>query len=206
MRDQRDERPDMAGKTPKIDDSDMHGDAPGVGDHIGEAAGGISGVLTGAAIGTAAGPIGTLLGGIAGAIGGWWAGRSVAEAASRLTSDDDLYYESHYTTSPVRFADRGYADVRPAYHLGQIAGDNPDYAGREFEEIERDLQKGWSDEAKSRHGEWESVRAFAREGYSRSRGARPERKAAADAVDVRHAAAPLDSSESAWERPGDRRR
>lgn len=205
MRDQRDERPEVTDKTPKTDTTIRHDEAPGVGDQIGEAAGGISGVITGAAIGTAAGPVGTLLGGIAGAIGGWWAGRSVAKAASKLTSDDDLYYESHYATSPVRFADRAYPDVRPAYHLGQIAGDNPDYVGREFDEIEGDLQKGWSDEAKSRHGEWESVRAFAREGYSRARD-RTGRSTGASALDARRASAPANATESAWERPGDRRR
>lgn len=163
----KDELSATTGKAPKTADAVEANDAPGVGDHIGEAAGGISGVLTGAAIGAAAGPVGTLIGGIAGAIGGWWAGRSVAEAAGHLTGDDDDYYRVHYEASPARYADRAYDDVRPAYHLGHIAGSNPEYAGREFDDIERDLQKGWSEEARTRHGEWDAVRGFAREGYQR---------------------------------------
>ena len=63
-------------------------------DEAGEAAGGIGGTLAGAAIGSVAGPVGTLIGGIAGAMGGWWTGRAVTEAASKLTKEDDEYYRT----------------------------------------------------------------------------------------------------------------
>lgn len=140
-----------------------HDDNPGVADHVGEAAGGISGVAAGAAIGSAAGPIGTVIGGIVGAMGGWWTGRAVAEAATAVTTDDENYYRSHYDRAPI--ADRRYDDVRPAYHLGHVASRNPDYRARSFEEIEGDLRGGWSKNANL--GSWDSVRAYAREGYSR---------------------------------------
>lgn len=140
-----------------------HDDNPGVADHVGEAAGGISGVAAGAAIGSAAGPIGTVIGGIVGAMGGWWTGRAVAEAATAVTTDDDKYYRSHYDRTPI--ADRRYDDVQPAYHLGHIASRNPDYRARSFEEIEGDLRGGWSRNANL--GSWDSVRGYAREGYSR---------------------------------------
>ena len=142
-------------------------DVPGVGDHIGEAAGGISGVLTGAAIGSAGGPVGTLIGGIAGAIGGWWAGHALSEAAQRYTDEDDSYYREQYESSATRASDRTYDDVRPAYQLGHVARLNPDYTGREFEEIEPDLQHGWRGEIRARHGDWTSVRGYAREAYGR---------------------------------------
>ena len=127
-----------AGKNPVI----HHDDHPGVGDHIGEAAGGISGVLAGAALGSVGGPIGTIIGGIAGAVGGWWSGRTVSEAATRLTHDDDKYYRGHYEGSSNRLADRSYDDVRPAYHLGHIASGNPDYKDRDFDAVESDLRRG----------------------------------------------------------------
>jgi hypothetical protein len=151
-----------AGKNPVI----HHDDNPGVGDHIGEAAGGISGVLAGAAIGSAGGPIGTIIGGIAGAVGGWWSGRAVSEAATRLTQDDDTYYRGHYEGSPSRLADRSYDDVRPAYHLGHIAANNPDYKDRDFDAVESDLRRGWD----TKHGEWDSMRGYARHGYEYGRG------------------------------------
>jgi hypothetical protein len=140
-----------------------HDDHPGVADHIGEAAGGISGVTAGAAIGSVAGPIGTVIGGIAGALGGWWAGRAVAEAATTLSTDDDTHYRSHYETAPI--ADRNYDSVRPAYQVGHIAALNPDYRSRSFTDVEPDLRRGWAHE--SAYGSWDSVRGYAREGYTR---------------------------------------
>ena len=138
-------------------------------DEAGEAAGGIGGVLAGAAIGSVAGPVGTLIGGIAGAMGGWWSGRAVTEAASKLTKEDDEYYRTSYESSPNRLADRSYDDVRPAYHLGQVASQNPDYANRSFDEIEPELKRGWTEDVRARHGEWESIRGYARDAYDRSR-------------------------------------
>ena len=142
-----------------------HDDHPGVADHVGEAAGGISGVLAGAAVGSVAGPVGTIIGGIAGAMGGWWTGRAVAEAATSVTKDDDSYYRKHYESSSGRLADRSYDDVAPAYYLGHVASRNPDYNSRSFEEVESDLQRGWSSNEKN--GSWEQARGYAREGYSR---------------------------------------
>lgn len=146
-----------------------HDDHPDASDHVGEAAGGISGVLTGAAIGSAAGPIGTVIGGIAGAMGGWWAGRAISEAAENFTDEDEKYYRGHYERSPSRTADRKYEDVRPAYAVGHLAARNPDYSERSFDQVEKDLQKGWTSSMRERHGEWSTVRPFARDAYDRSR-------------------------------------
>ncbi len=138
-------------------------------DEAGEAAGGIGGVLAGAAIGSVAGPVGTLIGGIAGAMGGWWSGRAVTEAASKLTKDDDEYYRKSYEGSPNRLADRNYDDVRPAYHLGQVAAQNPDYANQDWSAVQKDLQRAWSDEHAKKYGDWKSVSSYASEGYQRGR-------------------------------------
>jgi len=138
------------------------------GDKIGESVGGASGVVAGAAIGSAAGPIGTIIGGLAGAVGGWWAGRAVSEATHKFTQDDDNYYREHFVNKSDRLADRGYDDVRPAYQLGHIASMNPDYNGRSFEDIEPELQRGWGNDLRSRHGDWSTVRPYAQEAYSRN--------------------------------------
>lgn len=146
-----------------------HDDHPSVGDQVGEAAGGISGVLAGAAIGSVAGPIGTVIGGIAGAIGGWWTGRAISEAASNFTHADDAHYRDAYEGSDARLGDRKYDDVRPAYQLGHLASRNPDYQGRDFEEIETDLQSGWTDDVSRSSGKWQEVRGFARDAFVRGR-------------------------------------
>jgi len=143
-----------------------HDDDPSVSDEVGQAVGGITGVVTGAAIGSAAGPIGTVIGGIAGAVGGWWAGRTVAEAAARFTEHEDTDYRRAYEGRSDRLADRSYEDVRPAYQLGHIAGENPEYKGKTFEAIEADLQRGWSNDLRARHGDWAAVRPYAEEAYT----------------------------------------
>lgn len=143
-----------------------HDDHPGTGDKIGEAVGGVGGALTGAAVGAPAGPIGAIIGGIAGAVGGWWAGRTVAEAATRFNEHDDNNYRQAYETRADRLADRSYEDVRPAYQLGHLASENPDYSGKNFEMIEADLQRGWTNDLRARHGDWSAVRPFAEEAYT----------------------------------------
>ena len=140
-------------------------DNPTTADYVGEAAGGVSGGLAGAAIGSIGGPVGTLIGGLAGVIGGWWAGRSIAEAAKDYGDADDARYRTHYESSG-RLGDRSYDDVRPAYQLGHIASRNPDYRGRDFDTVESDLKRGWTDDVGARHGDWSSVRNYAREAYT----------------------------------------
>jgi hypothetical protein len=140
-------------------------DNPTTADYVGEAAGGVSGGLAGAAIGSIGGPVGTLIGGLAGVIGGWWAGRSIAEAAKDYGEADDARYRTHYESSG-RAGNRSYDDVRPAYQLGHIASRNPDYRGRDFDTVESDLKRGWSDDVGARHGDWASVRNYAREAYT----------------------------------------
>jgi hypothetical protein len=145
-----------------------HDSNPSVADEIGEGVGGIGGALAGAAVGSLAGPVGTLIGGIAGAMGGWWTGRAITEATSNLTQDDDNFYRSHYESSN-RLADRGFEDVRPAYHLGHVAAHNPDYANRSWSDVEGDLQRGWNSDTSRRYGEWSAVSGYASEGFNRGR-------------------------------------
>ena len=151
------------------DDVIHHDDYPSAADQVGEAAGGISGVLAGAAIGSVVGPIGTVVGGLAGAIGGWWTGRAIAEAASNFSHADDEHFRTSYEGSERRMDNRSYDDVRPAYQLGHIARQNPNYRGRDFEDVESDLQRGWSAEVSKSSGEWQEVRGFARDAYTRGR-------------------------------------
>jgi len=137
-------------------------------DELAEATGAISGILVGAGIGSAAGPVGALIGGVAGAMGGWWAGRAVADAASSVTHEDEDHFRSHYDSQTDRSADRAYDDVRGAYYLGQIASHNPNFIARTFDEVEPELERGWSQAADSQ-GSWTSVRPYAAEGFSRGR-------------------------------------
>jgi hypothetical protein len=136
-------------------------------ENVGEGAGTFLGGVTGAAFGVVGGPVGLVLGAIAGALGGWWAGRGVADA---FTSQDEAFYRAQYEGSPTRLADRDYETVSPAYVAGHLAGRNPDYAGRSFEDVEDDLRKGWTDDVSKQHGQWSAVRGFARAAFEHARG------------------------------------
>jgi hypothetical protein len=135
-------------------------------ENVGEGAGSFLGGVTGMALGVAGGPVGLVLGAIAGAAGGWWAGKGVADA---FTDKDLEAYRTHYDSSSERLADRDYESVRPAYVAGHLAGRNPDYAGRSFDQIEADLQRGWGDDVARKHGQWTSVRPYARAAFDRAR-------------------------------------
>ena len=134
---------------------------------LGETSAGFLGAVGGMSLGAAAGPIGLVLGGIAGAVGGWWAGRGIANA---LSANDDAYFRAHYDASPDRLAGRSYEDARAAYVIGHLAGRNPDYAGKSFEDVEDDLRKGWTDDVSKQHGQWSAVRGFARAAFEHARG------------------------------------
>ena len=164
MNDSTDSRIERA-KDSALGSHDSH---PSHVDEAGEAVGGVGGVLAGAAIGSIAGPVGTIIGGNAGAMGGWWSGRAVTEAASKVTKNDDEYYRGHYEKSS-KLADRSYDDVAPAYHLGHVAAHNPDYANRNWNDVSSDLQRGWAGDHTRKFGEWSPLSGYAREGFTRGR-------------------------------------
>ena len=93
--------------------------------------------------------------------------RTDRENGEDLSHDDDVRYRTTYEASPHRLADRSYEDVRPAFRIGHLAGDNPEFAGKSFESIEHDIQRGWSGDMSTRYGSWETVRRFARDAYER---------------------------------------
>ena len=131
--------------------------------------GAAGGAVAGAAVGTVTlGPIGTIIGAIAGAVGGGWSALASA-APLHYSPEHDRAYRQHYESDTERVADQAYDTVRPAYQLGHLAARNPDYARREFESIEADLQRGWSDDVRARHGDWQVARRYAREAFIRER-------------------------------------
>jgi hypothetical protein len=134
---------------------------PGAGEQAGEGVGGIGGTLAGAGIGSAFGPVGTVVGGIAGAVGGWWAGEKAGRAVEDLGKHED-YYRDDYTRQARN--DIAFDEARLGYGVGHVAGRNPDYQGRSFDEVERDLRRGWKHNTR----DYDSMRPFIRTGYERS--------------------------------------
>jgi hypothetical protein len=148
----------------------VHDEVKADAETLGESSGGFLGAVSGMSVGALAGPVGLALGGLAGALGGWWAGRGIADA---ITAEDETALRKDYADSPNHLADRSYAEVRAAYVAGHLAGRNPEYAGRSFEAVEPELERGWSDEVVGQCGEWRAVRCFAQAAFERARDARP---------------------------------
>ncbi|HYW31484.1 MAG TPA: glycine zipper domain-containing protein [Gemmatimonas sp.] len=144
-------------------------------DTIAGATGGTGGAVAGAALGSIVGPIGTIIGGLAGAVGGWWAGKHISDSAAFNQEDDDFYqthHTSNYSATSTADSDRStgsrpaYNDVRPAYQLGHLAGVNPDYQSRSFDEVEPHLSSAYSTAGQN---DWTNVRQYAQDAWSRGR-------------------------------------
>ena len=151
----------MKTKTSRRPGEDARDARPGAGEQAGEAVGGIGGTLAGAALGSAAGPVGTIIGGIAGAAGGWWAGERAGRAAEDM-DEHDGFYRSHWAKN--RHPDFDYETARIGYGVGHVAGYNPDYEGRTFEQVETDFRRGWAFDKWN----YETMRPYVRTGFERT--------------------------------------
>jgi hypothetical protein len=134
-----------------------------------ETVGGMTGTLGGAAVGSLAGPIGAVIGAIAGAIGGWWVGHDAAETASNVSMADEHAYRAHFESIAARRERLTYDDTRAAYMIGHLAGRNPEYHGQSFEQVEPELERGWTAIRNARIGQWRHAREYARYAFLRAR-------------------------------------
>lgn len=144
----------------KSDNADPITGEPGahpVGVGLGAAGGGVAG----AAIGAAAGPIGAAVGAMAGAVIGGMAGKDIAESVDPTA--EDAYWREHYRERPYVSSDDPYERFQPAYRYGWEA--RMQHEGRDFEEIEPQLQERWMT-AKPDMG-WEHAGKAARDAWNR---------------------------------------
>jgi hypothetical protein len=141
------------------------GDDKGNLQKIGEGLGG----LMGQAADSVAGMFGTMMSNM----GGWWAEASQPQGRSGFTASFDGSRDSacrqHFSgQAQAGGSVRSYDDARPLYQFGHMAGQNPDYQGRSFDQIEMDLQRNWSGEQERRYGAWPNVRGYVQFGYQGS--------------------------------------
>lgn len=137
------------------------------GELVGRGVGGLGGAVVGGATGAVAGPVGMIIGGIAGATGGWWAGERVAEVVDEMSARDEAHFREHFEST-----ERGvprYEDARVGYLVGSVAGRNPGYRDRGFEEIEVDLRHGFVVQDDDWDHTYDEMRPYIREGYTRTR-------------------------------------
>jgi hypothetical protein len=115
----------------------------------------------GAALRYVSRPLAVVVGTIAGTLGGWW--KRAAELRSDLPADEERECRAHFATLVVA-PDMSFDQARGGYALGYVAGCNPEYRGRTFDDVETDLRLGFAGEPAA---EYDALREFARFGYSR---------------------------------------
>ena len=125
------------------------------------------GSVAGKAADTAVDLMSSMLRTAATTFGGWWERSTPDEAARSFGAEQDRTCRTHFENLH-RTADAGssYETVRPLYQFGHLAGSNPDYQGRSFDEVENELQQAWSADNSNRYGDWSKVRAYVNQGFS----------------------------------------
>ena len=131
-----------------------------LGTGVGSAGAGAAGAAIGGAVG---GPVGAILGGAAGAVVGGIAGHNAAERVNPTV--EDAYWRENFETRPYVRDDASYDEYRPAYRYGWESRER--LAGREFDEVEPELERGWTGARGGSRLEWTDAREATRDAWRR---------------------------------------
>lgn len=134
----------------------------------GETLGGMAGRFAGRAADTAMDVAGSLASSTFRTLGGWWSGSEAEEAASRFSETNDGECRRHFESTARGSSSNAHANydsARPAYGFGYVARHNPEYQGKPFDRVERDLERAWERAGQSDPGDWPEVQDRVRFGY-----------------------------------------
>lgn len=135
----------------------------GVGAAVGGVTGGVAGAAAaGAAIGGVTGPVGAAAGAVAGAVVGAMAGKGLAKTAD--LAEEEKYWRSNYASRPY-VGGASYDDYGPAYMYGASAYGK--YPGRSFDDIESELNNGWTGSRGRSSLGWDNARHASRDAWQR---------------------------------------
>lgn len=137
--------------------------APGshpVGTGVGAAGGALAGAAAGGVVG---GPVGAVVGATIGAVAGGLAGHGVGEAVNPTV--ENAYWEGNYKTRDYVDQARPYADYQDAYRYGWES--RTAYPGRQWDDVETDLAKGWPSTERNSSLAWEQAKGATRDAWNR---------------------------------------
>lgn len=127
-------------------------------EHAGAAPGAVAGAIGGAAVGAPAGPLGSAIGAIAG-------GALGAKAVDAAVDPDEYreHFHSRFQTVAYYSAGRGWSDYEPAYQFGYDT--YRQYQGRDFDEVEPELERQWRSARGDSSLEWSDARHAVRDSW-----------------------------------------
>lgn len=137
--------------------------APGshpVGTGLGAAVTGAAAVVAGGALG---GPIGAAVGAVVGAVAGGYAGKAIEEQIDPTT--EDAFWRDNFRTRPYIDQGTAYDDYQPAYQYGWES--RRQFQGRPFDEVETELEKGWTGRQNPSNLGWDKARQATRDAWDR---------------------------------------
>lgn len=138
-----------------------------VGTGVGSAGGAAAGAAVGGVVG---GPVGAVVGGAIGAVAGGAAGHAAGEAVDPTV--ESSYWRQNYAGRPYYTDGKTFDDYEPAYRYGWESAGHPDYRNRKFDEVEGDLERGWSKAKDTGKRSWYEVREATRDAFDRVRSPR----------------------------------
>ncbi len=94
--------------------------------------------------------------------------RETEYASDDLWGQHDAQLRAQYPTRAYASPERSYEHYQPAYRYGHGAATQ--HAGREWSEVERDLERGWDKARGSSASAWHEVKDAARDAWDHVRG------------------------------------
>jgi hypothetical protein len=138
---------------------------------LGERFGAAAGNTLGRGADIASDVVGSLVGSALSNLGDWWSTPDATRAARSFDQDRDRSCREHFESQQMS-SDRDYDQVRPLYQFGHVAGQNPDYRGRDFDDVEPDLRGAYEEGARESAADWPEVRGYVGFGYAQDKPSR----------------------------------
>jgi uncharacterized protein YjbJ (UPF0337 family) len=165
MKNEKDEKRKGLDPTPDSNPDPITGEK---GSHpVGTAAGGTGGAVAGTAIGGAVGgPIGAAVGAAVGAVAGGLAGKGIAEAVNPTV--EETYWREQFKNRPYYKSGTDFDTYSPYYRYGWESATRPEFRGRKYDEIERQLETEWPSYRGTASGEFREFKGATRDAYDRA--------------------------------------
>lgn len=132
---------------------------------VGTGVGALGAGAAGMAVGAIGGPVGAVIGGIAGAVGGAYAGKGVAESIN--PTEENAHWQSNYKNTSYFENDYEYADYAPAYRVGYEGFGRYGAEGKDYHDVEPNLQQDYTQARGGSRLEWEKAKTATRDAWER---------------------------------------